>query len=106
MAPRRDRPLLDTTLVLVLGTLRLGARLAPQGVVRGACRVACAVAVTLTWPLLPVRGRAAAAGVLLPPWRWGASLGSNLASLLGSPPPLQTLDVPDTPAPALVLAAH
>jgi hypothetical protein len=100
------RPLLDRALVALLGVLSASRRLLPDAGVRALLQVLGAVGATLAWPGSSVRRRSRRAAVPLPPWRWGWSLGGNLAALLGAGATLRTTGWPESPGGALVLAAH
>ncbi len=80
----------------------------PRPLVGAAFAAGGALLATLVWPFGALRSRAAAAGLPLRPWSWGASLGRSFADLLVGAP--ITADEPVALAPqphgALVLAAH
>lgn len=102
---RQDRPAVDAAVVRLLALLRSFVVRAPH-LARLSLRTLCAVLAVAAWPISDVRRRARRAGVAVSPLRWGASVGSNLASVLGAPPLLQVEGFPDRPGPAVVLAGH
>jgi len=84
------RGVADEAIRLLSGVLAgLGRRL-PGPLAQGLGAVLGAVAATLLWPWLPVRRRAARAGVPVRPWAWGAAMGRMLA---GAFDPRSTLAV-------------
>lgn len=103
---RATRPLLDGALDRTLRWLTCALAPLPRAWVRGACVAGMALLATLSWPLSSVRSRSRAAGLTVRPWRWGALLGRNLATLLSAPPPLRVTGWPASPGPTVVLAGH
>lgn len=103
---RAARPLLDGALDRFLRWFTCALAPLPRAWVRGACVGGMALLATLSWPLSSVRARSRAAGLSVRPWRWGALLGRNLATLLNAPPPVAVTGWPDQPGPTVVLAGH
>ena len=103
----RARASADRAIVGVLWTLQGAATLLPSSLCLALLQLSCALGSCALWPLLAVRRRARAAGHALSPWRWGSTLGGNLAALLGVHRRLPVQGWSELgPGGTLILAAH